>query len=227
MRRPASGRARAAATARYEARLAAWERAQAFNHILDGSFGDPVAVARGEVGSCPGAARAARPAAAPSRSSRRCSPAPRWTSAHRALAQAILDEARELARRHRFTHWQLAFPNIWRDWSSGGAAGRLRRGDRQPALRPAGAARAHQARPRQGLPHLRRRGRPLRLLLRAGPAAAPARRAAVLRRHQQMAARRLRREAARAVRARRHGWRPWSTSAMPSASSRQRTCSPA
>jgi hypothetical protein len=23
-----------------------------------------------------------------------------------------------LARRHRFTHWQLAFPNVWRDWAS-------------------------------------------------------------------------------------------------------------
>jgi hypothetical protein len=104
--------------ARHETRLAAWERAQAFNHILDGSFGDPVAIARGEMEILPRTSPeqlGLMPPPTPEQSS--LFPGSAIDSSHRGLAQAILDNARELARQHRFTHWQLAFPNIWRDWS--------------------------------------------------------------------------------------------------------------
>ena len=105
--------------ARDAAQLAAFARASAFNHILDGSFGDPVAVARGEVtiGS-PAAAQQLGLLAAPEPEQATLFAGSAMDAAHRTLAQALLDEAHALAHRHRFTHWQLAFPNIWRDWSS-------------------------------------------------------------------------------------------------------------
>ena len=37
---------------------------------------------------------------------------------HRRLAHDLLEEARQLAREHRFLHWELAFPNVWQDWLS-------------------------------------------------------------------------------------------------------------
>ena len=76
-------------------RLAAFERASAFNRILDGSFGDPVAVARGEVAI-------ARPAPAAQLGLLAAEPEPEQATlfagsamdaAHRALAQTLLDEA--------------------------------------------------------------------------------------------------------------------------------------
>jgi hypothetical protein len=111
-------------TTRHEAKLAAWDRARAFNHILDGTFGDPVAVARAEVEILPRTPPGQLgPSAPPAPDQSSLFPGSAMDGAQRALAQAILDEARELARRHRFTHWQLAFPNVWRDWSGAGALG--------------------------------------------------------------------------------------------------------
>ena len=57
---------------------------------------------------------------------------------------------------------------------------RLRRGDRQPAVHPAGVALADQAVPAIAIRGLPRHGRPVRLLLRAGPESAEAGRPAVV-----------------------------------------------
>ena len=114
--------------------------------------------------------------------------------------------------------WQAAFPEVF-------AAGRLRRRRRQPALRPAGVAQPDQAVSGIGLPRLPRHGRPLRLLLRTGPAAAEAGRAAVLHRHEQVDEGRLRRAAAPVLSARTPGSSRWWTSGTPSRSSRKPTSS--
>ena len=37
---------------------------------------------------------------------------------HLRLAHDLVEEARDLTRKHRFLHWELAFPNVWRDWLS-------------------------------------------------------------------------------------------------------------
>ena len=95
-RRPSESRR----TARYEAELCAWNRAHALEQVLDGSLGDPIALARGAL---------------------RLAPDP--VSPHLAMAQELIDEAMRLSEAHRFTHWQLALPNIWSDWISSGRQG--------------------------------------------------------------------------------------------------------
>ena len=44
--------------------------------------------------------------------------------------------AREVAGREGVLHWEVAFPGVWRGWQDDRPEGRLRRGDRQPALGP-------------------------------------------------------------------------------------------
>ncbi len=108
----------------YAARLAAWERAEALQDVLDGNLGDPIAIAQGELSVLP-----QEPDEAAG-----LFPSDRFEQAtlfaqsgldpqHRRLAQDLVDEAGALARAHRFLHWELAFPNVWDNWLSPDPAG--------------------------------------------------------------------------------------------------------
>ena len=101
-----------------------------------------------------------------------------------------LDAATALAQQKHFFHWEFQFPeHLLR--SAGPIACRrrgLRCRHRQPALRAPGAAWPRQTLLPAALCCLPRRSRPLRLLLRAGPAPAAQKRAARLRQQQQLAA---------------------------------------
>lgn len=109
---------------RHQRDVAAWERANALNRVLDGTLGDPVAIARGALAVAP-------PAAPEQLGLLRPEPAAQpvlfegteMDAGLRAEAQRLVDAARALAAEHRFTHWQLAFPNVWRAWPSSAPAG--------------------------------------------------------------------------------------------------------
>jgi hypothetical protein len=103
----------------HDTRLAAYERAAALEDVLDGNLGDPVAIARGTVSVLPEEPHEAVdlfPPSGPEQGTLFTHSAldPR----HRRLAHALVEEARRLAREHRFLHWELAFPNVWQDWLS-------------------------------------------------------------------------------------------------------------
>lgn len=116
----------AAATRRIEKAIARareietrFERAQAFKMVLEGSFGDPAAIATGAVTIADPADRASAgvadqtsllPEIAPDRQ-------------RRLLADALVGEARGLASEHRFFNWEIAFPGVWRDLASEGRTG--------------------------------------------------------------------------------------------------------
>ena len=119
----------------------------------------------------------------------------------RVLADRLVEEARARAERAWLLPLGDRFPERLVEPALGRAEGRLRRGDRQPALcAPGASGRRGEARAEGGLRRLRRHGRPLRLFLRAGPAPAAPRRPPDLRRHEQVAEGRLCRGAARPLR---------------------------
>ncbi len=66
--------------------------------VLDGSLGNPVALAEGSAD-------------------------PRGAAAHRDAASRLLPRARALAKERRFLHWQVAFPGVWTDWEQAAPPG--------------------------------------------------------------------------------------------------------
>jgi hypothetical protein len=176
---------------------AAYDRALAFRNVFDGTFGHPIDVARGVIEIL--VAETDRPTGLfppdpPEQVTLFAQSAldPR----HRRLAQDLVEQARAGARAP-LPALGARLSQRLAELAQRRAAGRLRRRDRQSALRPPGADQGTEARPEEGLPGLRRHGRPLRLLLRTRASIASARRPAVLRRDQQVAARGLRRRIAR------------------------------
>jgi len=102
----------------------AFERAAAFQLILDGTFGDPVAIAAGTERILPDDLRAQYSLIDPDPPAQATLfEAPRTDDRRRLLADDLVAEARALAARHRFLHWQIAFPNVWRDLASSTPAG--------------------------------------------------------------------------------------------------------
>jgi hypothetical protein len=89
--------------------------------ILDGSFGDPFQVIDGEIELVNGedaeedTASLFPETTATQLDLARQSPLDRET---RRQAKAMLAEARRIAARERFLHWQVAFPGVWREWES-------------------------------------------------------------------------------------------------------------
>jgi hypothetical protein len=103
----------------HEARMAAYEKAAALQDVLDGNLGDPIAIAGGKAAVLPAEPPETAdlfPSDRPEQGTlfARSALDPR----HRRLAHALIEEARRLAREHRFLHWELAFPNVWKDWLS-------------------------------------------------------------------------------------------------------------
>ena len=106
-------------TREHDARLAAYQKAAALQDVLDGKLGDPIAIARGVLSALPqepeqpaGLFPPDPPAQATLFAGSDLDPR------HRRLAHELVEEARRLAREHRFLHWELAFPNVWQDWLS-------------------------------------------------------------------------------------------------------------
>ena len=106
-------------TREHDVRLAAYQKAAALQDVLDGKLGDPIAIARGILSALPqepeqpaGLFPPDPPAQATLFAGSDLDPR------HRRLAHELVEEARRLAREHRFLHWELAFPNVWQDWLS-------------------------------------------------------------------------------------------------------------
>jgi hypothetical protein len=103
----------------HEANVTAYERAAALQDVLDGNLGDPIAVARGEL-NMPTQARGENAELFPSDHAEQASlfSGSSLDPRHVRLAHELVEEARSLAQRHRFLHWELAFPNVWQNWLS-------------------------------------------------------------------------------------------------------------
>ncbi len=96
-----------------------WDRAVAWNTALSGAFGDPVDLAAGKAELASAKLRKAWPALPPYPPEEAGEePALRASDRHRLIADDLLRHARDVAARHQFLHWQIAFPNIWRNLSS-------------------------------------------------------------------------------------------------------------
>ena len=78
------------------------EDANAVRLWLDGVFGDPVALAAGQASIAGRRAKAGPGQGAVAAAAKRFA--------------ALLADARALAARERFLHWQVAFPGVWSDW---------------------------------------------------------------------------------------------------------------
>lgn len=100
---------------------ARFERAQAFKMVLEGSFGDPAAIAMGAVAIADPTDRAEASAGVADQTSLLPDIAP--DRQRRLLADALVGQARGLAGEHRFFNWEIAFPGVWRDLASQGRSG--------------------------------------------------------------------------------------------------------
>lgn len=100
------------------------ELAETVGKLFDGQFGDPLQIIADNL------VPAAAPAPAPEQVRLAIDPpepiqvdllpeAPQVTEAERGRLVALLAEARALAVREGFLNWQIAFPGVWTDWSSG------------------------------------------------------------------------------------------------------------
>ena len=216
--------------ATWREQVRAFEAASALGLALEGAFGDPVED-RGR--------RDADRAAGSSSNNSRCFPAneadpqsslfPKISvdDRRRVLADRLVAEARARAAQHRLLSLGDRLSECLVEPALGRAQGRFRRRDRQSSLRAPGASRRRgEARAEGRLRGLRRHGGPLRLFLRAGPAAAAPRRAPELRRDQQVAEGGLCRSASRPLREQRRKSSSSPISATPSTSFPMPTCFP-
>ena len=87
----------------------------AFHGVLTGDYGDPIDIVMGAVTIPPGA-NGRTPDAYPKPS--RGKAHDYIPAAIQDVARELVDEARRLAARERFLHWQVAFPGVWDDWES-------------------------------------------------------------------------------------------------------------
>lgn len=83
----------------------AYDKAAAFKAVLEPQFGDPLKIATGEVVISVADDDDTQPMLA----------AMGEAEQRRRLAASLVADARTLARRERFLHWPVAFPNTWRN----------------------------------------------------------------------------------------------------------------
>jgi hypothetical protein len=113
--------------ARARADIIAFRAAAAFKNLLDGSYGDPVRLATGELRI--EQAEPSQPSLLPPEPDSQASLLPGAevvagrAGQDRELAAGLLQQARERADAERFLHWELTFPNVWQDWMSAAHSG--------------------------------------------------------------------------------------------------------
>ena len=104
--------------------MRAFEKAAAFQLVLEGTFGNPASLATG-------AARVAPPelvkqlSLLPEEPPAQASlfPSISIDDRRRVIADNLVEEARALAARHRFFHWEIGFPNVWTHLASAEPSG--------------------------------------------------------------------------------------------------------
>lgn len=104
--------------------LLAFERAEAFGLAFDGTLGDPIRIATGAERIASDDLRqrvALLPPGEPEQSS--LFPGIGADDRRRVLADGLVAEARAMAAKHGFFHWQIGFPNVWSDLSSASPRG--------------------------------------------------------------------------------------------------------
>jgi hypothetical protein len=105
---------------RAERDWAALNRAEAWQEVLDGGFGDPFAIAAGmaEIGEAAAEGQFSLLEAAPD-TQQALLQVRLPDNRRRAIARELVGQARRLAAGHGFLHWQVAFPTVWRRWLEG------------------------------------------------------------------------------------------------------------
>jgi hypothetical protein len=99
--------------------LAAFERAAALQLVLEGTFGDPIRIASGAERIASAELKrqlSLLPVEAPDQSS--MFPAISIDDRRRVAADKLVGEARALAARHGFLHWEIGFPGVWSNLAS-------------------------------------------------------------------------------------------------------------
>ena len=102
----------------------AFDKAAAFRLVLDGTFGDPVRIASGEEQIASAELKeqlSLLPDDVPEQDS--LFPGIAADDRRRVIADALVGEARALARQHGFFHWEIAFPSVWSDLTSAAPRG--------------------------------------------------------------------------------------------------------
>ena len=97
-----------------------YDEAQALKMVLDGRFGDPARIASGEIAI---ADELTRSGAGEHVGQTSLLPEVRPDDRRSLIADALVRQARALAAEHRFLHWEVAFPGVWRELASSGRAG--------------------------------------------------------------------------------------------------------
>ena len=113
------GKATPAAVERARKQWAAYEPALAFQGVLDGTYGDPVRIAAGTeaVASAEMIEQLTLlPADAPTQSVLFKDEV--TDDRLRVRAHRLVEQARTIATERQFLHWEVAFPNVWRNWMS-------------------------------------------------------------------------------------------------------------
>jgi 16S rRNA G1207 methylase RsmC len=94
--------------------LLAFERGAALQLVLEGTFGDPIKIASGAQRVAPPELvkqLTLLPMGPPDQAN--LFPAISVDDRRRVTADDLVEEARAIATRHRFLHWEIAFPNVW------------------------------------------------------------------------------------------------------------------
>lgn len=97
-----------------------YDEAQAFKMVLDGRFGDPARIASGEIAI---ADELTRSGAGEHVGQTSLLPDVRPDDRRSLTADGLVGRARALAAEHRFFHWEVAFPGVWRELASKGRTG--------------------------------------------------------------------------------------------------------
>ena len=110
--------------AKARADLEKFERAASFGLVLDGTLGEPIEIASGQIQIASDELRQ-RFAAQPTEAAEQDSLFPSLaTSDHRRVtADALVRQASAMAAEHGFFHWEIGFPSVWSDLTSASPRG--------------------------------------------------------------------------------------------------------
>jgi len=111
--------------ARWRADVKAFEAASALQLALEGTFGDPIKIAAGEIQIAPPdlALQIALLPEDHNEAEPQLFPHIAVNDRRRALADRLVREAPARAAHHRFFHWEIGFPNVWSNLLSGSPLG--------------------------------------------------------------------------------------------------------